>query len=293
MTTNAETIADFVSIVIPAKNERLSLVTLLPALRERFSNAEIIIVDDGSTDGTGDIALQSGAIVKRHVYSIGNGGAIKSGLAMASNPCVITMDADGQHTPEDAARVYQEFKKTGLDMIVGARTTGGQASNTRRLGNLIYNGLASWVVGHNVADLTSGLRAVSREKALRFIDLFPNGFSYPTTITMAFFRSGYGVGYLGIDVKKRIGKSHLRVFKDGAKFFLIIFKICTLYSPLKLFVPVSSTFFLLGLINYIKTYIASGAFTNMSALMFVASIIVFLIGLVSEQITALMYKGQK
>lgn len=288
-----EPILEPVSIVIPAKNEAESLMMLLPSLVEQFPCAELIVVDDGSTDNTCEVVHKTGVIVKRHVYSIGNGGAIKSGLALASHSCVITMDADGQHTPQDAARVYRKYKATGLDMVVGARDALGQASLMRGLGNRLYNSLASWVVGHNVEDLTSGLRAVDREKALRFLDLFPNGFSYPTTITMAFFRSGYGVGYESISVKKRIGKSHLRIIKDGAKFFLIIFKICTLYSPLKLFVPVSSIFFALGLLNYAKTFYLFGTFTNMSALLFVASIIVFLIGLVSEQITALMYKGQK
>lgn len=287
---NHDVIEAPVSIVIPAKNEFAGVSMLIPRLKAVFPNAEIILVDDGSNDGTGDLALSSGATVKKHAYSIGNGGAIKSGLALASHDIVITMDADGQHRPEDAANLYKKFKQSGLDMVVGARDSSGQASAARKLGNTLYNRLASWVVGHEVKDLTSGLRVVDRKKALRFIELYPNGFSYPTTITMAFFRSGYGVGYESINVQKRMGKSHLRIFKDGAKFFLIIFKICTLYSPLKLFVPVSVMFFLLGALNYAKTYITSGTFTNMSALMFVASILVFLIGLVSEQITALLYK---
>lgn len=289
---NVET-CERVSIVIPAKNEENGLRELLPKLVCEFPDAEIIVVDDGSTDQTCYVAESLGVRIKRHAYSLGNGGAIKSGLKLATRPTVVTMDADGQHTPEDAANVLQRYRAAGYDMVVGARNASGQASSMRRFGNGLYNRLASWVVGHSVLDLTSGLRAVDREKALQFIDLYPNGFSYPTTITMAFFRSGYSVAYEPIQVKKRIGKSHLKLVRDGAKFFLIIFKICTLYSPLKLFLPVSSMFFLLGCVNYAKTFIEHGTFTNMSALMFVASIIVFLIGLVSEQITALLYKGDR
>jgi glycosyltransferase involved in cell wall biosynthesis len=278
------------SVVIPAKNEGASLAGLLPELVSLLPGAEIIVVDDGSTDGTGDIARQAGAVVLTHPYSKGNGAAIKSGIRRVTREIVVCMDGDSQHRPEDISQLLAKLQE-GYDMVVGARVSRkSQAGLHRAAANGFYNRFASWMTGHDVLDLTSGFRVVKADLFKRFLYLLPNGFSYPTTITMSFFRSGYSVSYEPIEVDKRIGKSHIRLWRDGVRFLLIIFKIGTLFSPLKLFLPISLAFFTTGLGYYAYTFLTSNRFTNMSALLFITSVLVFLIGLVSEQITALMYR---
>lgn len=279
-----------ISIVIPAKNEALVIGRVLESIKENVPYAEVIIVDDGSTDRTRDICLGAGVKVISNPYSKGNGAAIKSGARVASGEVIVFMDADGQH---DAATIPSllEMLADGYDMVVGARNRSSQSSFGRALANGIYNRLSSWMVGHPILDLTSGFRAVNRVLFLRYSYLLPNGFSYPTTITMAFFRAGLNVGYRPVNVHARTGKSHIKILRDGFRFLLIIIKVGSLYSPLKLFVPISFSLFLVGLLWYLNTYLANGRFTNMSALLFIASLIVFLIGLVSEQVTQLLYSN--
>lgn len=278
-----------VSVILPAKNEAEGLRRTLPALRQRMPGAELIVVDDGSTDDTATVAAEHGATVLSSPYSMGNGAAIKRGARAASGEVLVFMDADGQHDSASIAPLLAKLDE-GYDMVVGARDWSGQAGMHRGAANAFYNWLASRMTGFKVWDLTSGFRAVRADKFREFIHLLPNGFSYPTTSTMAFFRSAYPVAYLPIPVAKRVGKSHIRPMRDGIRFLLIIFKIATLYSPLKLFAPISGAFFLLGLAYYAYTFITQGRFTNMSVLLFSAAVIVFLIGLISEQITALTYR---
>jgi glycosyltransferase involved in cell wall biosynthesis len=278
------------SIIIPAKNEENGLSSLLPELITNHPDVEIIVVDDGSTDNTKQLCLVNKIKLVSHPYSKGNGAAIKSGARAAKGDVFLFMDADGQHRPEDVMKLITEFKEGDYDMIVGARDHKSQASFVRLFGNGLYNKVASYMTGHNIKDLTSGLRIVDAKKFKQFIFLLPNGFSYPTTATMAFFRAGYSVKYTSIIAPKRIGKSHLKIIKDGTKFFLIIFKIGTLYSPLKLFFPTSLIFFLLGLAYYIYTYLTDSRFTNMGMLLLSTSLLIFFMGLISEQITALLYQ---
>ncbi|WP_408952675.1 glycosyltransferase family 2 protein [Lysobacter sp. Hz 25] len=278
-----------VSVVIPAKNEAEGLRGTLPALRQALPGAEIIVVDDGSTDDTAAVATGLGAKVLSSPYSMGNGAAIKRGARAASGEIIVFMDADGQHDPAHI-RLLLERLEAGYDMVVGARSSAGQASVGRGAANALYNRLASWMTGHKIQDLTSGFRAVRAAKFREFLHLLPNGFSYPTTSTMAFFRSAYPVTYVPVEVARRVGtQSHIRPLRDGIRFLLIIFKIATLYSPLKLFAPASLGFAALGLGHYSWTYVTQGRFTNMSVLLLSAAVIVFLIGLVSEQITSLTY----
>ncbi len=278
-----------ISIILPCYNEGESLKTLVPALRSRYPEAEIIVADDGSRDGSAAIAEERGARVVRSPYNQGNGAAIKNGARAARGEILVFMDADGQHAPEDVARLLERLEQ-GFDMVVGAREAESQASFGRWAANGFYNWLSSWMVGHPIADLTSGMRAVRADKFKDFIYLLPNTFSYPTTITMAFFRAGHGIDYLPIRANKRLGKSHIKPLRDGLRFLLIIFKIGTLYAPLKLFGPLSLLSFLLGLGHYGYTLLTSWRFTNMSALLFTTALLIFLIGLVSEQITNLLYK---
>jgi glycosyltransferase involved in cell wall biosynthesis len=277
------------SIILPAKNEGAALKELLPRLRLAQPEAEIIVVDDGSTDDTRSICASAGVSCLSSPYSMGNGAAIKRGARAATGDVLVFMDGDGQHDPADIARLLEKLEQ-GFDMVVGARDWGSQAGVGRGIANTIYNWLATRMTGHPVADLTSGFRAVRADKFREFLHLLPNGFSYPTTSTMAFFRSAYPVAYVPIKAAQRVGKSHIKPLKDGVRFLLIIFKIATLYSPLKLFAPTSALFFLLGCINYARTFFIDGRLTNMSTLMWSAAVIVFLIGLISEQITSLIYR---
>lgn len=277
------------SIVLPAKNEALAIGATVAGIRQHCPHAEVIVVNDGSTDRTATVAEAAGARVVPHPYSKGNGAAIKTGARAASGDIIVFMDADGQHDPADITRLLEVLEQ-GHDMVVGARQKGSQASLGRGLANGLYNRLASWMTGHRVEDLTSGFRAVRSDKFREFLYLLPNGFSYPTTSTMAFFRAGYSVAYVPIHAAKRIGQSHIRLLRDGSRFLLIIFKIGTLFSPLKIFAPVALLMFLLASGWYGYTLHSYGRFTNMSALLYSGAVMVFLMGLISEQITALMYK---
>ncbi len=278
------------SIIIPAKNEERSLKTLLPLIRKLYPDEEVIVINDGSNDDTSNTSKQLGALVIDHPYSLGNGAAIKSGARLASGNILVTMDGDGQHDPNDIERLLEMITQ-GYDMAVGARTSISHSGKRRLVGNITYNYLASLVVGHKIHDLTSGFRAVTKEKFNQFLYLLPNGFSYPTTITMAFFRNSYTVKYVSIHAKKRTGKSHIKLFRDGFKFFIIILKITALYSPLKVFTPTSIIFMTAAILNYAYTYVRYGSFTNMSVLLGIIATIVFLMGLLSEQITTLLYSN--
>ena len=278
-----------ISVILPAKNEAEGLRRTLPGLRGLLVDAEVIVVDDGSTDATAEVAREHGVIVLGSPYSMGNGAAIKRGARAARGEVLVFLDADGQHNAELIPRLLARLDQ-GYDMVVGARGWDGQASVGRGLANGLYNRVASFMTGFVVADLTSGFRAARADKFREFLHLLPNGFSYPTTITMAFFRSAYAIAYEPIPVAARIGRSHIKPLRDGLRFLLIIFKIATLYSPLKLFAPTALGFALLGTGFYAYTFLTQNRFTNMSALLFSAAVIVFLVGLVSEQITALTYK---
>ena len=278
-----------ISIVIPARNEAEGLRIVLPRFTALMCDSEIIVVDDGSSDDTHKICADFAVTHLRHQYPMGNGAAIKTGARAAKGDVIVFMDADGQHKPEDIPTLLTKFSE-GYDMVVGARQLGSHAGTHRAVANDVFSRFASWMVMHNIEDLTSGFRVVNAAKFRQFLYLLPNGFSYPTTITMSFFRAGYGVAYVPIQSPRRVGKSHIQPLRDGIRFLLIIIKIGTLYSPQKLFLPISASFFLTGLGYYLYTFMSTGRFTNMSALLFISAILTFLIGIVSEQISALHYK---
>lgn len=278
-----------ISIVVPAKNEAEGLSQLLPRLQSTCPGAEIIVVDDGSTDATPDICKKNGVIRLSHPYSMGNGAAIKSGARRASGDVLVCMDADGQHDPGDIPALLDKLSK-GYEMVVGARAADNHASPARRFGNWVYNRLATYMTQKPIEDLTSGFRAARARHFRRFLYLLPNGFSYPTTITMAFFRSGLPVAYVPITARRRHGQSHIRLVEDGIRFFVIIIKVGTLFAPMRLFLPVSAGLFALGACYYGYTYLSFNRFTNMSALLFISSLFTFLMGILCELVSSLHYK---
>ena len=278
-----------ISIIIPAHNEAAIIGELLEEIKELYPDFEIIVINDGSTDDTADLAKESGAIVYSHPYNIGNGAAVKSGIRIASGEILVFMDGDGQHDPRDIERMLDYFP--AYDMVVGSRRDGGQASFSRGLGNRILNRLARYVSKFKVEDLTSGFRAVKSDIARQFLYLMPNTYSYPTTLTLALLRDGRSVKYVPVTLKdRRRGESDIRILRDGLKFIMMITKVCTLYSPLRIFLPISLFLFLIGLGYYLYTYFMWGRFTNMSALLFSTSVIIFMMGLVSEQVSQLRYE---
>lgn len=282
-----------VSIILPAKNESAGLPDVLARLktvlagRPSHESHEIVVVDDGSDDGTGDAAAQAGARVERHPYSIGNGAAVKTGMRCARGDILVLMDADGQHAPEDVPQLLDALP--GFSMVVGARTLGTGTGLHRGLANAVYNRFASYVVKRKVLDLTSGFRAIDAAAARRFIYLLPNTFSYPTTITLSFFRAGLPVRYIPISAAPRVGRSHIRIVRDGTRFLLILIRIATIFSPMRVFLPMSAMAFLAGVGWYAWTYTTAERFTNASQLAFVLCVLLFALAMISEQVAALRY----
>jgi glycosyltransferase involved in cell wall biosynthesis len=279
------------SVIVPAFNEGEAIAAVVAALRGGADWHEVIVVDDGSSDETGTRAREAGAIVVRHPYNKGNGAAVKSGVRQATGEHVLIVDGDGQHRPADAARLVARLGE--YDLVVGARSASTQATAARRVGNAALNWLASYLAERHIPDLTSGFRAARRARLLEFLHLLPNGFSTPTTTTMAFLKAGYSVAFERIDAEQRTGQSKIKLARDGAKFFLILLKIITIFSPLRVFMPVSLVTFLAGAFYAVWTIWTQSHITNSSVLLIVLAVVIFLVGLVSEQISALRFESRQ
>ena len=280
------------SIVLPAYNEAAIIGKIVQRLSDLFPGADLVVVDDNSEDDTAVRAQEAGARVVCHHYNMGNGAAIKTGARHARGDIIVFMDADGQHDDRDIPKLLKRIEE-GYELVIGARAADTQANWVRALGNKILNKFASLMTGFNILDLTSGFRAVRRETFQDFIYLLPNGYSYPTTSTMAYLRSGLPVDYVPIRARSRVGKSKINLLKDGTRFLVIVMKVTTVFSPMRIFLPLSLLFFCLGLGRYLYFYIQTNQFSNMAGVLFVTSVLVFLIGLVSEQITALHYGSSR
>ena len=277
-----------VSIVIPALDEEDSIAEVVTRVRAAGAWREVLVIDDGSTDATAERAEQAGARVIGHPYRKGNGAAVKTAIRQATGDFILIMDGDGQHQPADARRIADRLGP--YDLVVGARTAATQATATRRGGNAILNWLASYLTGRPIPDLTSGFRGARTECLREFIHLLPNGFSTPTTTTLAFVRAGYNVAFEPVEARLRVGHSKVRVARDGAKFLLILLKVITIFSPLRVFVPLSAFTFAVGALYAIWNYLAAGRIPNGAVLLLLFSVMVFLVGLVSEQVSSLRFE---
>src|SRR5687767_12994602 len=282
---------DAVTIVLPAFNEGESIGQVVTALRAAAAWHEVLVIDDGSTDGTGRAAADAGARVIRHPYNKGNGASVKSAIRAAGSEWIAIVDADGQHRPEDAAHLVSRLGE--YDLVVGARHPTTQATAGRRLGNALLNWLASYLTEREIPDLTSGFRAARRECLLEFVHLLPNGFSTPTTTTLAFLKAGYNVAFEPIAARARVGTSKIRLASDGAKFLLILLKVITIFSPLRIFAPVSVWSFVIGAAYGAWNFIYHARIPNGAVLLLMFSILIMLVGLVSEQIATLRFEGRR
>ena len=280
-----------VSVVIPACNEADIIGDVVSALAAAAAWREIIVVDDGSRDGTGARAAAAGATVITHPYNKGNGAAVKSGIRRAAGEFVLIIDGDGQHRPDDAARLVSKLGE--YDLVIGARATSTQATQGRKFGNAMLNRFAGYLTGREIPDLTSGFRAARREHLREFLHLLPNGFSTPTTTTLAFIKAGYSVAFEPTEARPRVGQSKIRLARDGAKFFMIILKIVTIFSPLRVFVPLAALSVAVGIVYGLWNVVAHARIPNGAVLLILFGVIVFLVGLVSEQIAALRFEGRQ
>jgi glycosyltransferase involved in cell wall biosynthesis len=283
--------ASAVSVIIPAFNEEDAIAGLVTALRASDAWHEIIVIDDGSGDSTAKRAAEAGACVVRHPYNKGNGAAVKTGIRTATGEYILIVDGDGQHRPEDARRLISRLGE--YDLVIGARSSGTQATHARRFGNSALNWLASYLTDRDIPDLTSGFRAARRDHLREFLHLLPNGFSTPTTTTLAFIKAGYNVTFEPVEARQRVGRSKIRLARDGTKFLMIILRIVTIFSPLRVFLPLSAASFAGGVGYAIWTIATQSHVTNSSVLLIILAVIVFLVGLISEQISALRFEGRQ
>jgi glycosyltransferase involved in cell wall biosynthesis len=283
--------AGSVTIVVPAFNEGESIGAVVAELKAAAGWHEVLVIDDGSTDGTGKAAQDAGARVVRHPYNKGNGASVKTAIREARSEFIAIVDGDGQHRPEDTARLIAPLGE--YDLVVGARDPRTQATAGRRAGNAVLNWLASYLTERHIPDLTSGFRAARREYLLEFIHLLPNGFSTPTTTTLAFLKAGYNVTFEPIAARARVGTSKIRLASDGAKFLLILLKVITIFSPLRIFAPVSALSFALGAAYGAWNFVYHARIPNGAVLLLMFSIMILLVGLVSEQIATLRFEGRR
>jgi len=281
-----------ISVIIPTRDEEATIGKIVNEIDRILGKSErpfeILVIDDGSNDNTARNAKEAGAKVIKHPYNIGNGAAIKTGIRHAMGSILVMIDGDGQHDAEDIPKLLEHIEN--YDMVVGARSKSSETYFHRRTANKIYNLFASYVCNFKVEDLTSGFRTIKSDIARKFIDLLPNTFSYPSTLTLAVIRSGFSIKYLPIKTHKRKGKSKIKLTQDGIRFLNIILRIAVFFAPLRVFVPISALFFLLGFGWYIySVFFTIRRFPPVSIVLMITSVIVFFLGVISDQIAHLKH----
>lgn len=280
-----------ISVIVPAYNEAKAIGGVLQSILDLPLNIELIVVDDGSTDDTAEVARAHGARVIRHPTNRGNGAAVRTGIRNAHGDIIVFMDADGQHNPQDILRLTDEMES--YDMVVGARPWNSGMWH-RNIANAIYKAFASYITGFHVKDLTSGFRAIRASLAKSLCYLLPNTYSYPTTMTLAVAKAGYGIKYIPIEVRKRAaGSSKISLVSDGMRFFVIMAKITTLFSPLKVFGPIGILVALPGFLYAIYRFVIGKAWTIPITISLTMGALILVLGLISEQIATLRLQNME
>ena len=279
---------DLISIIIPAYNEADSIHGVLEDIRKGFDSrkVEILVIDDGSTDQTAEIAERGGAKVIQHLHNKGYGASLKSGIRAADGQFVLFMDADGQHRAVEALKLIDAFSSKPADMVVGQRSRLMHSPMWRMPGKWALGWMANYLTRRRIPDLNSGLRLINREVVTRYMDLCPNGFSFSTTITMVLIHRGYEVLYVPFEINKRKGKSTVSL-STGLDTLLLILRIATLIDPLRIFVPLSLLIAFVGIAWGIPYALMGNGISIGSMLAIVTAILLFSIGLISDQISQL------
>ncbi len=273
------------TIIIPVYNEEQSIKEVISSVKIACPHDEIIVVDDGSTDGTPGLLKTMGIRCIRHPYNKGYGAALKTGVRNASHNVVVFMDGDKQHQPNDVHRLAEFVDQ--YDMVVGARAKGSQVSAFRSSGKKILGLLANYLSGMKIPDLNSGFRAIKKDILMKYMHILPNTFSFTTTITLALIKDGYNVKYVPIKTEKRIGKSKLRPFRNGFEFILLIMRTTVLFDPLKVFLPISLISAGLGTLDALYYVIFHTSISKSSLLLIFSGLLIFCFGLLADQVSAI------
>lgn len=272
------------TVIIPAYNEEKVIADVIADIKALKKNYEILVVDDGSTDNTYNVIKDLGIKIIRHPRNKGYGAALKTGIRSASGDIVLTMDADGQHNPEDIPRLLEHIDE--CDMVVGERTKGSHFSALRKPGKALLGWVANYLAGVRIPDLNSGFRVIRKELASRLLHILPNGFSFSTTITLAVIKEDYDIKYVPIQTRKRIGKSTVS-YLDAFKTLMLILRIINLFSPLKVFLPMSILLGIVGIPYFLYQLIFLSNISEISVILITSSILIFFFGLLADQLAAI------
>jgi len=276
-----------VSIVIPVYNEEGAigddLDTIIATMKRSGYTYELIVVDDGSTDRTADIARAKGVKMIQHPINRGTGAARRTGILQARGEIIVMTDGDGTYPNQDIPHLLEYLP--AFDQVVGARTSEqGSFRFLRAPTKWFIRKLACYLTGMDIPDLNSGLRAFKREVMLKFLYLIPDGFSCVSTMTLAFLCNGYTNKYVPIDYYKRIGRSKFHPINDTYNYVLTVIRMVMYFNPLKVFLPSSFVLFLLGAAKTIYDNFVNLRIRESDVIMIVVSIVIGMMGLLADLI---------